>query len=434
MSPMRRFLHILFWSVISAAFIGPGTVTTAASSGARFGYRLLWALLFSTVACLVLQEASARVTVVSGQTLAQAIRRQFQGRAVGVLVLVLVVGAVVLGCAAYQAGNILGSVAGASLGTSVPPRILTLLVGVAAGLLLFFTTTRFVARSLGAVVALMGIAFLATAVLLKPPVGAVFSGSVVPTLPHGSSLLVLGLIGTTVVPYNLFLGSGIAAGQRLNDLRFGLCVAVVLGGLISMAVLVVGAAVTGTFGYEALADELAARLGGWARTFFAFGLFAAGLSSAITAPLAAAITARGLFGGDGRWDERSWRYRSVWLAVLTTGVVFGLTDVKPIPAIILAQALNGVLLPFVAVFLFLVVNDRKLMGENGINGIFSNTVTSLVVAVTIVLGLSKLAQAVTATFRLPRLGEPTVFIASAIVTAILAVPIAMAVRSRRRPD
>ena len=69
---MQRLLNILLWSVIAAAFIGPGTVTTAASSGARFGFALLWALLFSTVACLVLQEASARVAVVSGRTLALA--------------------------------------------------------------------------------------------------------------------------------------------------------------------------------------------------------------------------------------------------------------------------------------------------------------------------------------------------------------------------
>jgi manganese transport protein len=95
---MQRFLQILFWSVISAAFIGPGTVTTAASSGARFGYSLLWALLFSTVACLVLQEASARVTIVSGRTLAGAIRRRFRGGAGGVLVTAMVLGAVVLGC------------------------------------------------------------------------------------------------------------------------------------------------------------------------------------------------------------------------------------------------------------------------------------------------------------------------------------------------
>lgn len=166
---MQRILQILFWSVIVAAFIGPGTVTTAASAGANFGYALLWALLFSTLGCLVLQEASARVTVMSGKNLGQAIRARYQGGAAGITVMLLVLGAIVLGCAAYQAGNILGSVAGATLGTGLPPRMLTLFIGLVSGLLLYFGTTKIVARCLGGIVALMGITFLVTAFLIKPP-------------------------------------------------------------------------------------------------------------------------------------------------------------------------------------------------------------------------------------------------------------------------
>ena len=429
---MQRFLQILFWSAISAAFIGPGTVTTAASSGARFGYSLLWALLFSTVACLVLQEASARVTIVSGRTLAGAIRRRFRGGAGGVLVTAMVLGAVVLGCAAYEAGNILGGVAGARLGLDVPPAALTLATGSLAALLLWFGSTAAVARALGALVALMGVTFLVCAFLVRPPVGELLSGTLVPSLPSGSSLLVLGLIGTTVVPYNLFLGSGIARGHNLGEMRFGLTVAVVLGGLISMGVLVVGTAVAGEFGFAALSGTLADRLGGWAAWFFAFGLFAAGLSSAVTAPMAAAITARGLFGGgDVRWAERSHRYRAVWLGVLATGVAFGLAGVRPVPAIIAAQALNGILLPFVAVFLLIVVNDRVLMGDRGVNSHRSNVLMALVVAVTIVLGIYKLAGATTRAFGLPSLSENALLAISAALTILLALPVFHAVRRRR---
>ncbi|HLM67497.1 MAG TPA: divalent metal cation transporter, partial [Longimicrobium sp.] len=113
---MKRILQVLFWSLIPAAFIGPGTVTTAASAGAGHGYALLWALTFSTIATLVLQEASARITVVSGRNLAEAIRDRFRGGAAGVLVVMLVLGAIVLGNAAYEAGNVLGASAGAALG------------------------------------------------------------------------------------------------------------------------------------------------------------------------------------------------------------------------------------------------------------------------------------------------------------------------------
>jgi manganese transport protein len=431
---MQRLIQVLFWSIISAAFIGPGTVTTAASSGAHFGHALLWALVFSTVACLVLQEAAARVMVVSDRSLAQAIRRQYRAGSAGVLIMGLVLGAIVLGCAAYQAGNILGGVAGARLGARVSPRFFTLGVGAAAGLLLWFGTTERVARLLGVVVAAMGLTFLACAVLVRPAVGSLLRGAVVPSLPAGSSLLVLGLIGTTVVPYNLFLGSGIAGGQKLSEMRFGLSVAVVLGGLISMGVLVAGTAVTGPFTFESLSAALEHRLGAWAAGLFAFGLFAAGLSSAVTAPMAAAVTARGLFDrGDGdRWSDRSLRYRSVWLGVLAFGIAFGLADVRPIPAIIAAQALNGVLLPFVAVFLFVVVNDRSLVGERGLNGAFSNTVTAVVVGVTIVLGAYKTAQAVTSALHLPAPGERALLVGSAAVAAAIAWPVGRAVRRRRR--
>ena len=434
---MQRILQILFWSVIVAAFIGPGTVTTAASAGANFGYALLWALLFSTLGCLVLQEASARVTVMSGKNLGQAIRARYQGGAAGITVMLLVLGAIVLGCAAYQAGNILGSVAGATLGTGLPPRMLTLFIGLVSGLLLYFGTTKIVARCLGGIVALMGITFLVTAFLIKPPMGPLLKGLFLPGIPKDSGFLVLGLIGTTVVPYNLFLGSGIARGQKLKELRFGLSVAVLLGGIISMGVLIVGTAISGSFTYEALSETLSVELGSWAGLFFAIGLFAAGFTSAVTAPLAAAITARGLFDSESspHWHERSWRYRCVWLGVLGTGLFFGLIDVRPIPAIILAQALNGILLPFVAVFLFLVINDRSLMGDQGLNRLFSNICMGMVVAITIVLGFSNVARAITATLKLPMFDEKWLLIISGFVTLFIGIPIIrLIIRGRMNPS
>ena len=419
--------------MIAAAFIGPGTVTTAAASGSRFGLSLLWALAFSTVACFVLQEASARVTVVSGSSLAAAIRHRFRGGAVGLLVLLLVLGAIVLGCAAYEAGNILGGVAGIGLQIDFSPKLVTVAVGVFAALLLSVGSAVVVARLLGVVVAVMGVTFLATAIVIGPSAVELLRGTFVPALPVGSSLLVLGLIGTTVVPYNLFLGSEIAAGQKLGEVRWGLAIAVVLGGIISMGIVVVGTAVLGPFSFEALSGALTGRLGGWASVFLAVGLLAAGFSSAVTAPLAAAITARGLFGPtDPQWRERSWRYRAVWLAVLAAGVAFGLIGVRPIPVIILAQALNGILLPFVAVFLFIVVNDRTLMGDKGLNGWLSNVLMGLVVAVTVVLGAAKMAGAATRALGLPPVPERTLFVASVVLALVIAIPVIRVARDRRR--
>lgn len=430
---MKRLTSVLLGSVITAAFIGPGTVTTAARAGAFHAYELLWTLVFATMACVVLQEASARLTVVSGRNLGEALRRRFGGGWRGWLVLGVAAAAIVVGCAAYEAGNILGGVAGAELTLALSRPALTLLSAGAAGLLLWIGGTRAVVAAMGVLVAVMGAAFLVTALLLRPELPALLAGLVVPRVPEGSAVLVLGLIGTTVVPYNLFLGSGIARGQELGLMRFGLAVAIGLGGLISMAVVVVGHAVAGEFSYEALATTLAERLGGWAGVLFSLGLFAAGFSSAITAPLAAAITARGLFAAgadDPRWADAAWCYRGVWLGVLAVGTAFGLAGASPIPVIILAQALNGVLLPIAAVFLLLAVNDRELVGE-AVNGATSNALASLVVAFTVFLGVRSLARAVGSALGVA-LPEIWVLAASAAVVAVLAVPVARGVRRLRR--
>lgn len=384
---MKRWLSILGGAVIAAAFLGPGTVTTAARAGASHGLVLLWPLAFATIACLVLQEASARLTIVTGQGLGEAIRRRFPR---GAAVPWLVATAVILGCAAYEAGNLLGGVAGMELVLPWSRPLLTLLSAGFAGVLLWFGSTRLVVAVLSALVALMGGAFLTTALRLSPAVEEVVRGLTYPTVPAGSALLVLGLVGTTVVPYNLFLGSGLARGNDLRTTRFGLAIAIGLGGVISMAVVVVGTAVVGAFSFGELAEVLGRELGGRSAEFFAWGLFAAGFSSAVTAPLAAALTARSLFGGNGGvedpdWQEGGVRYRAVWMAVLLCGTLFGVLEVKPVPAILAAQALNGILLPVVAVFLLVVMNDRRQLGAAA-NGLLANLTLGSVVLLTMALG------------------------------------------------
>ncbi len=357
---MKRILNVLFWSVIAAAFIGPGTVTTAARAGSDFGLTLSWALLFSVVACLVLQEAAGRITVLTGKELGEAIRTRFGG-----WVPALVAGGIVLGCAAYEAGNLLGGVAGLRLVLDISPGVLTPVTGVAAALLLATGNTRWIARILGALVAFMGIAFVVTAVRLGPDLFQLVDGLLVPRIPAGSTVLVLGLVGTTVVPYNLFLGSALARDSDLGEMRWGLAVAVVGGGIISLGILVVGSALGGGLEYARLAEILDQRLGSGAGGAVALGLFGAGFTSAITAPLAAALAARSLVAGtdDPRWGTRSFRFTAVWAGVLAVGMAFGITDVRPVPVIILAQAFNGLLLPLVAVFLWMTMNDRQLLGE-----------------------------------------------------------------------
>ena len=256
------------------------------------------------------------------------------------------------------------------------------------------------------------------------------TGSLVPSLPEGSSLLAIALVGTTVVPYNLFLGSGLARGQTLSELRFGLAVAILFGGLISMGVLVVGAALDGAFGFEALSEVLSERLGARARILLGGGLFAAGLSSAVTAPLAAAMTARSVLAGDrgDRWSDASWRFRSVWGGVLLVGLAFGVSGVRPVPAIIVAQALNGILLPVIAVFLLITINDRKLMGKAA-NHTGSNIVMSVVTLVTLLLGTTGLLRAAAATLGLPAPGASVLLAVTLLAAVGAAMPVARSFRS-----
>jgi len=427
---MRRLPSILLWSVITAAFVGPGTVTSAAASGAGFGLSLLWALTFSTLACSVLQEASARLKIVSGKTLGSALRDRYPAgpRRLGMTLLVL--GAIVVGCAAYQAGNILGGVAGATLAIDLPVGWFTVGMGAVAGLLLWFQAPSGVARLLSIVVAVMGIAFLVSAWHIRPPLGDLLRGALVPSFPVGSGVLILGLIGTTVVPYNLFLGSALAAGQDLRDLRFSMSLAIGFGGIISMAILIVGSSVVGRFSFDSLAQVLEQQLGPWSKGLFAVGLLGAGFSSAVTAPLAAAVTASQILGigsDTGEPQERSWRYRAVWLSVLATGVIFGLSDVKPIPAILLAQALNGLLLPIVSVFLLEAVNDPALMAEHRNRGV-ANLSMVVVVLVSTLIGISSLMRALyrAAGWNVP--GPAPILIIASIVAAVLSWPILRRIR------
>ena len=399
----KKIMNILFWSVISAAFIGPGTITTASKAGAVFGFNLLWALVFSTFACLILQEAVARLAINSGTNLGEAISKYFKKGSSRVIILTLIVGAIVLGSAAYEAGNILGAVAGLGFILDLSVWVSVPLIGIIAAFALTQPSVQRIAHFLGFVVAVMGVSFLTTAIRLQPSITGILKGSVIPIIPDsaGSGLLILGLIGTTVVPYNLFLGSGITRKkQNINEMRFGLAIAIILGGLISMSVLVVGSFVTGEFSYEALIMTLRSKLGIWSGFVFGIGMFAAGLSSAITAPFASAVTAQGLFGSKDpdKWNLGSLNYRLVWGLVLLTGIVFGVSGLKPVPVIIVAQALNGLILPFITIFLVIVVNNPLIIGKENLNGKISNILILFVVWVTLVLGISNLAKAVSGIF------------------------------------
>ncbi|HSM03785.1 MAG TPA: Nramp family divalent metal transporter [Longimicrobiales bacterium] len=379
--------------IVAAAFIGPGTVTTATVAGASFGTALLWALAFSTVATMILQEMAARLGLVTGQGLGEAIRGRFHAGPIRTAAAAFVVLAIAGGNAAYQTGNLLGGSLGLEGIVGGDVRLWVAVLGGLAALLLWSGSYRLVERFMVAMVGLMSLVFLATAVTLLPSAGAWLPDLFIPSLPTGSLLLAVGLVGTTVVPYNLFLHAS-AVSERydgevdLPSARLELVLSIGLGGVVSLAILLTAAGTLSQGGgvVESAADmarSLEPILGSWASAFFAAGLFAAGMTSAVTAPLAAAWATAGVLGW--RRDLKDPRVRGVWGGVLGIGVLLGVLGVRPVPAILFAQAANGILLPAVAVFLLMAVNDGALM-KGRANRWPSNLLGGLVVLVAAVLG------------------------------------------------
>lgn len=381
--------------MVAAAFIGPGTVTTCIMAGVRFGYALLWAILFATIGTIVLQEMSARLGVLGGVGLGTAIRRRFSAPLLRAGAALLVAGAIVAGNAAYQTGNLLGAALGVEVLGGQDVRVWAAVAAAAAFALLYTGRYRTIERSLVAMVVLMSVAFLVTAARLAGDLPSIVQGLSTPVVPAGGAVVALGLVGTTIVPYNLFLHADAARerfgeGRRLGDARFDLLVAIGLGGVVSMAIVVTAAAASaGSAGSPpesavAMAQQLTPVLGRWATSIFAVGFLSAGLTSAITAPLAASYALAGALG----WppDLRDWRLRATWMGVLFAGAAFAVAGVRPVPAIMFAQAANGLLLPLVAVFLLMVMNDRRILG-NDTNGIVANVLGGAIVILTAVLGV-----------------------------------------------
>ena len=388
--------------MVMAAFIGPGTVITASRAGAQYGFALMWALVFSVLATLVLQEMAARLGLVTGKGLSEALRTTFRNRFFSLLAIVLVILAIGFGNAAYESGNIAGASMALAAITPYSANLWALVVGGIAFAFLASGRYHVVERGLIVLVVIMSSVFIVTMVMVKPDVGEIFSALTHPSLPAGSTLTVMALIGTTVVPYNLFLHSSsvrekwpasVPIEDALQESRRDSLLAISLGGLITLAIVTTAAAAffgsdTG-FSAATISQQLEPLLGSGAKYFFAVGLLAAGLTSAITSPLAAAYAVAGVLGWKVDLADR--RFKAIWALVLGFGMVAAALGTRPVSAIIFAQAANGFLLPIVAVYLLYVMNSSTLLGEYK-NRWLSNIVGGLVVLVVSGLGIFKLLQ------------------------------------------
>lgn len=381
--------------LVAAAFIGPGTVAICTIAGARFGYGLLWAMLLSIVTTLVLQEMAARLGIVAQKGLAQVIREEMAVPWIKILIIGLILAAIVLGNAAYEGGNI----GGASLGLEAVfgggyTGYYPIIVGFCAFVVLFIGNYRLLEKVLVSLVLIMSISFVLTALITKPSILGLVHAIAFPKAPEGSILTIIAMVGTTVVPYNLFLHTSLVgekwkSSEDLKAARRDTLWSISVGGLVSMSIIVAAAAIPSVEirTIMDMAKGLEPLYGNSAKYFMGVGIFAAGLTSSITAPMAAAYVVNSCFGWNATMKDM--RFKLVWMLIVGVGVLFMSMGIKPMEVIQFAQVANGMLLPIIAVFLLWIVNRKKVMQQYR-NSLFQNIMGSIIILLSVFLGLKSI--------------------------------------------
>lgn len=388
--------------IIAAAFIGPGTVTTASMAGASLGYGLVWALCFSVFATYILQEMASRLGLVTGQGLSEAIVNISQNRAFKWASIALVCAAIGIGNAAYEGGNLTGAALGLSNVLPGGISIWALILGTTAFVLLISNRYKLVEKVLIGLVTLMSVVFISIMLIAGINTSALMNG--LSQIGLSNTSLLLAIIGTTIVPYNLFLHAGLSAKQSLDNKlsesdisaqlpahKKQLFSSISLGGLVTFAIMSCAAnafyLTDNVLSPGNIASQLEPILGDYANLFFALGLFSAGLTSAITAPLAAGYAICGLFAWQP--DLKAKEFKLVCVTILVCGVLVATSGFKPLAIIILAQASNAILLPISVLFLLYVMNQKRIM-QSQTNTLLSNLFAGAILLVIIVLGGNKL--------------------------------------------
>ena len=390
--------------VVTAAFIGPGTITACTLAGAKFGYSLLWALGFATIATIILQEMSARLGVITQKGLGEVLWDALQHSIFKWPLFLLIMVALYIGNAAYEGGNLAGAALGiqAIVGESESIYQLSILtLSLIGALILWRGSYKQIERILIFLVLLMGVSFVVTFFVVKPELLSIVNGLMSPNITTANLLTVIALIGTTVVPYNLFLHASAAkshwqGAQQLGEARVDTAISIGLGGII--ALLIVSTAAASMFahglavnGAADMAKQFEPLFGVHSKYLLGMGMFAAGLSSVITAPLATSYAISEILRVEKGTESAV--FRGISLSILLIGACLALTGINPIEIIVLAQFANGLLLPIVASFLLFAINHKKLLGQYA-NGWLSNSLGGCVVIFTTFLGVRMVADSI----------------------------------------
>lgn len=388
--------------LIAAAFIGPGTVTLCTLAGVKFGMSLLWTLLIAVLASITLQSMAVKIGIIGKKSITEALKDEISNPVIKYIIITLIFMTILIGNTAYEAGNISGAVMGLETlfgqikidFKDFSLNIHAIIIGLLAGALLWIGKYRIIERCLIGLVIIMSIAFLFTAIATRPSLLSILSGLLSFKAPAGSLLTIIGLVGTTIVPYNLFLHAELVK-EKWNDkgdLKFALkdlIIALGLGGLISLSIVITASSIKATDINTVgdLALGLESVFGTFSRHFLAIGLFAAGITSTITAPLAAAYVVCGCFGLSTNLQSNYFKF--IWLSIILFGVFFSATGLKLITIIQFAQITNGVLLPIMVGLLLWMVNKSSLLG-NFKNNNSQNAIGFTIIVLSLFLSLRTL--------------------------------------------
>ncbi|TAN61117.1 divalent metal cation transporter [bacterium] len=401
-------------AAIALMVIGPGLITsnidndaggiaTYSIAGAQYGYSFLWTLIPVTVALVVVQEMCARMGVVTGKGLADLIRERFGIKITFWLMVFLFL--TDLGNTAAEFSGLAASLElfGISKYVSVPLGAVFIWLLVVKGTYVLF-------ERIFLVVCLAYFTYIVAAVMAKPDWTDVLVQTATPSLHFNSSYLsmLVGLVGTTIAPWMLFYLQSAVVEKKIKRKQYWASrIDVILGSIMTnvVAFFIIVACGATLFkagiriqGAEDAALALAPFAGKYATALFAIGLANASLFSACILPLATAYyicEAMGWEAGVDRNFKEAPQFLGLYTALIVMGVLIILIPGAPLITIMwVSQVINGVMLPFVLVFVLYLINRRDLMSEY-VNSRFFN---ALAWATTVIMTLLVVAMLVSMFF------------------------------------
>ena len=405
-----RFRVLAFFAIFGPGFItanvdnDPGGILTYSQAGAKFGYALLWTLIPMTIALIIVQEMAARMGAVTGKGLSDLIREEFGFRWTFFTMCIL-------GLADF--GNIMSEFAGIASGMGL------------------FGVTKYIAVPVGAVLvwvmvvsgsykmveriligfSLIYFTYIASAVLAHPDWRTAIHHTFVPSVSKTSDYLVavIGLVGTTITPWMQFYLQGSIVekgiGKRQYPLsRLDVIFGCIITDVVAFFIILACASTLYPAGIHNINDAAEAAYalkplaGQWAALLFAIGLVNAGLLSAAILPLATAYNVcEGLGFESGVNKKFSQAPSFYWLYTLLIAFGAGVVLIPRIPlikVILYSQVVNGILLPFLLIFMLILVNKKDLMGEYR-NSRIINIATWITGVILILLSLAWIWTSVT---------------------------------------